>query len=222
MKITVLQPFAKLVLVGLLNSGPLTALAMQRDYRGRFFYHLLYIAAHGNNNFTFHLLFPSFKPLTLAPLLLRSLSFGFLLTWAMEEERSPVLDIVGDESGASHPKASRSEASAMNYSSWDTSSGRSENGIVVEGEDNGAMDPCESAQSYDFSASIITVGRIRRLEVLGYCVEGSAREPGEEVVLDPTDDEAVVFEEFFPWGSGCYHSRPLLISWLSFECSSIN
>jgi hypothetical protein len=33
----VLQPFAKLVLVGLLNSRPLTAVAMQRDYRGHFF-----------------------------------------------------------------------------------------------------------------------------------------------------------------------------------------
>jgi hypothetical protein len=35
------------------------------------------------------------------------------------------------------------------------------------------------------------------LEALGYFIEGSACEPGEEVVLDPGDDEAVMFEEFF-------------------------
>jgi hypothetical protein len=41
------------------------------------------------------------------------------------------------------------------------------------------------------------VGRIRQLEALRYFVEGSAHEPGEETVLEPTDDEVVVFEEFF-------------------------
>jgi hypothetical protein len=35
------------------------------------------------------------------------------------------------------------------------------------------------------------------LEALGYFIEGSASDPGEEVVLDLGDDEAVVFEEFF-------------------------
>jgi hypothetical protein len=34
------------------------------------------------------------------------------------------------------------------------------------------------------------------LEALGYFVEGSVREPGEEVVLDIGDDEGVVFEFF--------------------------
>jgi hypothetical protein len=38
------------------------------------------------------------------------------------------------------------------------------------------------------------------LEALGYFIEGSAREPGEEVILDPGDDEDVVFEEFFVAG----------------------
>jgi hypothetical protein len=38
------------------------------------------------------------------------------------------------------------------------------------------------------------------LEALGYFIEGSAREPGEEVIPDPGDDEDVVFEEFFVAG----------------------
>jgi hypothetical protein len=59
------------------------------------------------------------------------------------------------------------------------------------------MDPRESAWSYDFGASTITVGHIRQLEALGYFAEGSACEPGEEVVLNPADDESIVFEEIF-------------------------
>jgi hypothetical protein len=49
-------------------------------------------------------------------------------------------------------------------------------------------------------ASSITVGRIRQLETLGYFPEGSAREPGEETVLELVDDEAIVFEEIFTAG----------------------
>jgi hypothetical protein len=35
---------------------------------------------------------------------------------------------------------------------------------------------------------------------LGYFAEGSAREPGEEVVLEPIGDGATIFEEFFTAG----------------------
>jgi hypothetical protein len=35
---------------------------------------------------------------------------------------------------------------------------------------------------------------------VGYFAEGSAREPGEEVIPEPAVDEAVVFEEFFVVG----------------------
>jgi hypothetical protein len=41
---------------------------------------------------------------------------------------------------------------------------------------------------------------IWQLETLGYFAEGSAHEPGKEVVPKPADDEAVVFEEFFAVG----------------------
>jgi hypothetical protein len=45
-----------------------------------------------------------------------------------------------------------------------------------------------------------TVGRIRQLEALGYFAKGSGPEPGEEVILELADDEAVVFKEFFAAG----------------------
>jgi hypothetical protein len=161
---------------------------------GGHFYDLLYIAAYGTCDFTFHLLFLAFDTLAPAPSLLRPVSF-FLLTLAMEGERSPILDVVGEEAEVSRP-----EVSVTGSSSEDTSSGGSENGANVEGEESGAVNPRESVRSYDFGALTVTVGRIRQLEVLGYFVEGSTCELGEEVVPDPVDDEAVVFEEFFAAG----------------------
>jgi hypothetical protein len=113
----------------------------------------------------------------------------------MEEEHSPVLDIVGDE-----PKASLLEASVRGSSSGDTSSGESKNGANVEGKESRVVDPRESAWSYDFGASTVTVGRIQQLEALGYFAEGSAREWGEEVVPDLADNEAIILEEFFTTG----------------------
>jgi hypothetical protein len=46
----------------------------------------------------------------------------------------------------------------------------------------------------------VTIGRIRKLAALGYFVEGSTRDLGEEVIPEPGGDEHVVFEEFFTAG----------------------
>jgi hypothetical protein len=62
------------------------------------------------------------------------------------------------------------------------------------------VDPHESSRSNDFGPSNVTVGHIRQLEALGYFVEGSTREPGEEVIPKPIVDEAIVFEEVFASG----------------------
>jgi hypothetical protein len=59
------------------------------------------------------------------------------------------------------------------------------------------VDPRESSHSYVFGPSTVTVGRIRQLASLGYFVVGVTREPGEEIVSEPTEDEVVVFEVFF-------------------------
>jgi hypothetical protein len=44
------------------------------------------------------------------------------------------------------------------------------------------------------------VGLIWQLESLRNFAEGSAREPGEETIPEPNDDEVIVFEEFFAVG----------------------
>jgi hypothetical protein len=62
------------------------------------------------------------------------------------------------------------------------------------------VDPCESVWSYNFGPSTITVGRIRQLGALGYFAEGSAREPGEEVIPEPAADEVLMFVDFFAAG----------------------
>jgi hypothetical protein len=62
------------------------------------------------------------------------------------------------------------------------------------------VDPREAEQSCDFVPSTVTVNRIRQLEALGYFIKGFTGEPGEEVVPDPGDNEAIMFEEFFAAG----------------------
>jgi hypothetical protein len=85
------------------------------------------------------------------------------------------------------------EVSATNSSSGDDTN--------VEGDEEiGGMDPRESTQSYDFGPSAVTIRCIRQLEALGYFVEGSAHELGEEVIPEPVNDEAIMFEEFFAAG----------------------
>jgi hypothetical protein len=111
----------------------------------------------------------------------------------MEGEHSPVpKEVVAREAEVSWPKAT-----ATGSSSGGDFGDRSGDVTGGQDEENGAIHSHESEQSYDFGPSTITVGRIRYLEALGYFIEGSARESGEEVVPDPADDEALMFEEFF-------------------------
>jgi hypothetical protein len=82
-----------------------------------------------------------------------SLELCVWLVEAMEGEGSPILDIVGDASKV--PLLEPSTAS----SSSDASSGEvASDEVKAEAEDT--VDPCEFAQSYDFGASLVTVGHI--------------------------------------------------------------
>jgi hypothetical protein len=55
--------------------------------------------------------------------------------------------------------------------------------------------------SYDFGESGITKARITSLEnIAHYFSKGYGRAPGAELVPDPHENEAVVFEDFFPAG----------------------
>jgi hypothetical protein len=86
------------------------------------------------------------------------LQFSFelcaLLVDVMEEERSLILDIVGDVSKV--PLLEVSMASSLsNISSRRAASDE------AKVEDTIVVDPRESTRSYDFGASSVTVGRIR-------------------------------------------------------------
>jgi hypothetical protein len=72
-----------------------------------------------------------------------------------------------------------------------SSRGAASNVAKAEAEDT--VDPRELARSYDFGASLVTVGHIRQLESLSYFVKNSVRELGEETIPEPNDDEVVVF-----------------------------
>jgi hypothetical protein len=55
--------------------------------------------------------------------------------------------------------------------------------------------------SYDFERSIVTRGRITSLENSAcYFLKGFARPPGMESVLEPMENESVVFKDFFVAG----------------------
>jgi hypothetical protein len=88
----------------------------------------------------------------------------------MEEERAPVLYIVGDE-----PDVPRPEISATSSSSRVSSGGWSRDDADTKAERIRGVDPRESMQSYDFGASTVTVDRIRQLELLGYFAKGSMK-----------------------------------------------
>jgi hypothetical protein len=91
----------------------------------------------GNLGFTFHLLAPASYSLTVSPLLLQfTCELRFLLAKAMEEERSPILDIVGGE-----PDVPQSEVSVTSSMSEDSSGEGSGDDAIAEVEDIGALDP---------------------------------------------------------------------------------
>jgi hypothetical protein len=114
----------------------------------------------------------------------------------MEGERSPVIEeVVGGEK-----EVSRQEETLTGSSSRDASSDKFGYCTEAQGKESETVDPHESSRSYDFGASTVTIGRISQLETLGYFAKGSTCEPGEEVVPEPADDEAIIFEEFFTAG----------------------
>jgi hypothetical protein len=74
------------------------------------------------------------------------------------------------------------------------------------GSHNGAggdMDEGSCTQSYFFGPSTMTISRIRGMIDHSYFTEGMGCECGEETILEPHSDEAVVFDEFFAAGLGC-------------------
>jgi hypothetical protein len=134
----------------------------RRDYRGHFPPPYIYSGCGVTLIFTSHLLVALSFALMIPPSLLQ---FAFelhdLLVDAMEEECSPIFDIVGDAS-----KVPLLEDSMASSSSGASIGGAASDEAEAEAEDTVVVDPRESLRSYDFGASSITVGRIQQLESL--------------------------------------------------------
>jgi hypothetical protein len=62
------------------------------------------------------------------------------------------------------------------------------------------VDEGSCTRSYFFGPSTMTVSRFRAMIDNCYFDEGMGHEPGEETILEPQSDKAMVFEEFFTAG----------------------
>jgi hypothetical protein len=75
----------------------------------------------------------------------------------MASDHSPVLEeVVGGEAEVARP-----EVTVTDSSSGGGTSNRSGDDTGDQDEESGVVDPRESAQSYDFGPSTVTVGRIQ-------------------------------------------------------------
>jgi hypothetical protein len=139
----------------------------------------------------------------------------------MAGEGSPVLDVVeaveaDDPTEEVRPKelsrsSSSDGSSNSGHESFTTSLSRSsssdgssnsghESFTTSRVEESAAIDPDEASRSYIFDPSAVTVSCIHVMASLCYFAEGDAWAPWEEVISEPADDEAVVFEEFYATG----------------------
>jgi hypothetical protein len=55
----------------------------------------------------------------------------------------------------------------------------------------------ENSRTYYFGSSTITIGKIKEMVEKGYFLEGEPRAPRAETVLEPDNDEAIVYKDFF-------------------------
>jgi hypothetical protein len=159
------------------------------------FYCFLYIAVVDDHDLSLHSLFPVIHATAFTPSILRLAIFEFVFASMCDGGRnSPMTEEVGAPNMMEVPHP---EEPVMSSSSRGSSSSGSESDNAAQEEGSEAVDPRESSQSYVFGPSIIMVDRVRKMASLGYFAEGTAREPGEEVVLEPIEDEAIVFKDFF-------------------------
>jgi hypothetical protein len=101
--------------------------------------------------------------------------------------------LVGAAAG-SGGEGHESEGSAKRTESTQLSNTGSHNGA---GDD---VDEGSHTQSYYFGPLTMTVSRIHGMIDNDYFAEGMGCEPGEETILKPNLDKAMVFEEFFTTG----------------------
>jgi hypothetical protein len=69
-------------------------------------------------------------------------------------------------------------------------------GGIYDSTDGKASDN-ENSRTYNFGASTITLGHIKEMAEKGYFADGKTWVLRVETVLEPNDDEVVVYEDFF-------------------------
>jgi hypothetical protein len=74
----------------------------------------------------------------------------------------------------------------------------------------------ENSRTYYFGSSTITVGKIKEMVEKGYILEDETHALGAEIVPEPYDDEAVVYEDSFVVGL----RMPPYLTWLIFYYTS--
>jgi hypothetical protein len=131
--------------------------------------------------------------------LFRSIVFAVVLG-LMAGEGSPVLDVVEAVEADDPTEEVRPKELSRSSSSDGSSNSGHESFTTSRVEESAAIDPDEASRSYIFDPSAVTVSCIHVMASLCYFAEGDAWAPWEEVISEPADDEAVVFEEFYATG----------------------
>jgi hypothetical protein len=196
-------PFGKAGVVGLLNfyHSPCARIAWQGS-QGRFFTTSICRKAHWLLGFHPHSHFPTSCALVSRASLLIcrfcSCSLFCALTFdLMAHEGSPMLEEVVAARVTNPMEVVRWEERVESSSTNQSSNTR--HGSAASSQDDGSTtkDASEASRSYQFGPSTMTGSRIQELISFRFFTEGVAQAPREEVILEPTDDKAIVFKEFF-------------------------
>jgi hypothetical protein len=108
-----------------------------------------------------------------------------------------VAEAVGAEM---HAEVGHREKRAYNSSVNYNSNTEHERATSLRDDESTPVVADEASRNYCFVPSAITISCIWEMSSLRYFTEGDARARGDKTVLEPADDEAVVFEEFFTGG----------------------
>jgi hypothetical protein len=164
-----------------------TATIYSRHGRTHFFLPLTEVFS-----FFVHLLSRACTAFTLSFTLFCAYSFAHFLTSAMAHVERTACPIdaateIGSKGYGSGGSAERMESAPLSDVSSHSGAG-------------GDMDEGYHTLSYFFWPLTVMVSHIQGMIDNDYFIEGMGHEPGEETVLEPHSDEAVVFEEFFTVG----------------------
>jgi hypothetical protein len=169
---------------------------VRRDSQGRFFTTSIYRKVHPHSHFPASCALVCRPSLSICScLVVRVVVFNL-----MAREGLPVLEVIGAAEAGNPTEVVRPEEHATSSSLDRSSDTRRDSTTASQEEESTVVDPSEASRSYRFVSSTVTVSRIPEMASLHYFDEGDVQAPREEVILEPADDEVVVFDEFFTAG----------------------